>query len=315
MIEDTSSVTSGAESELLDYTMLALGRIFYEKGKFEESIKSYRLVNKNGPNFYDALFEQSWAFFMGGYPMHALGAIHGAESPFFSQVFNPEATMLRSMIYYWLCRYDESRNALADFMEKHAAAIEELNEFLDRQRSDYEVGYQLFENMISGVSGQSLGLHHSILKTNAERDSMLFLRDQYAAVVEEKTRLNTKGIYGSRESIGRAQDYLDRWMTSLRREIGKRFLAELSETKKDYDRLYAQAQFLYVELLMSEKDQILGKSLHASTKITKVAQQLKVSGWADKTQAWKDSRTGEYWWDEVGYYITPVGSKCQGTGP
>jgi tetratricopeptide (TPR) repeat protein len=309
--ENDDGLTS-TEKNLIDYTLLALGRIYYERGKFEDSIKSYRLVSKNGPNFYDALFEQSWAFFMGGYPMHALGAIHGAESPFFSQVFNPESTMLKSMIYYWLCQYDESRNALADFMEKHGSAIEELNEFLDRQRSDYELGYQLFENMVSGVSGKSLGLPHSILKTNAERDSMLFLRDQYAAVVEEKARLDAKGIFSTRNSTERANEYLDRWIASLRKEIGKRFITELQETKKDFERLYAQAQFLYVELLMSEKDQILGKNLHASTKITRVAQQFKVSGWADKTQAWKDSRTGEYWWDEVGFYITPVASRCQG---
>jgi tetratricopeptide (TPR) repeat protein len=309
--QTNQSISASSLANLVDYTYLALGRIYYERGKFDEAIKSYRSVNKNGPNFYDALFEQSWAFFMGGFPMHALGALHGAESPFFVQVFNPEATMLKSMIHYWLCRYDDSRNALADFMEKHAAAIEDLNEFLDRQRSDSEVAYQLFENMISGVSGKSLGLPHAILKTNAERDSMLYLRDQYAAVVEENARIDAKGIFGSKDNVGRASDYLDRWMASLRREIGKRYLAELMETKKDYERLYAQAQFLYVELLMSEKDQILGKNLHASTKITKVSQQYKVSGWADKTQSWKDSRNGEYWWDEVGFYITPVGSSCQ----
>lgn len=305
------TISQNATTNLTDYTHLALGRIYYERGKFDDSIKSYRNVAKNGPNFYDALFEQSWSFFMGGYPMHALGALHGAESPFFQQVFNPEATMLRSMIHYWLCRYDDSRNALADFMEKHAASIEDLNEFLDRQRSDSEVAYQLFENMVSGVSGRSLGLPHAILKTNSERDSMLFLRDQYAAVLEENARLDAKGIFGSKDRTERAADYLDRWMASLRREIGKRFMAELNETKKDYERLYTQAQFLYVELLMSEKDQILGKNLHAATKITKVSQQYKVNGWADKTQAWKDSRNGEYWWDEVGFYINPVGSSCQ----
>ena len=46
------------------------------------------------------------------------------------------------------------------------------------------------------------------------------------------------------------------------------------------------------------------------SKITHVAKKMKVDGWADKTQAWKDSRTGEYWWDEMGYYITPVDSMC-----
>ena len=81
----------------------------------------YRMVNRDGTNFYDSLFEQSWAFFMGGYPMHALGALYAAESPFYTEVFNPEAPMLRSMVHYWLCRYDDSRNALAvaQWLEKN----------------------------------------------------------------------------------------------------------------------------------------------------------------------------------------------------
>ena len=81
--------------------------------------------------------------------------------------------------------------------------------------------------------------------------------------------------------------------------------------KKDFERLHSQAEFLYVELLMSEKDQILGKELHASTKITHVSNRREITGWGKKTQAWGDDSSGEYWWDEVGFYIQPVTSMCQ----
>lgn len=309
-----SPLREPVRQQMADYAYNALGRIYYEKERFLDSAKQYRAVNRSGLNFYDALFEQSWAFFMAGYPMHALGALHGVESPFYAEVFNPEAPLLRSMIYYWLCRYEDSRNALADFMEKHAPAVERLDDFLDRQRLDSETAYQLFENLVSGVSGESLGIPKAILQTASEKDSMLLVRDQYASIVEEKSRLEAKGIFGSKSSIAKPVDYMDRWAGALRKDVGKRFLAELQDMKKDYERLYAQAQFLYVELLMSEKDQLMGKELHASSKITKVNKKLKVTGWGDKTQAWKDSRHGEFWWDEVGYYIVPVEPMCSVPG-
>jgi tetratricopeptide (TPR) repeat protein len=305
-----SPLRESVRDDVVDFAWMALGRIYYEQGKFTESAKAYRQVSRDGSQFYDALFEQSWSFFMGGYPMHSLGALHSVESPFYAEVFNPEAPILRALVHYWLCRYEDSRNALADFMEKHAKNVESLDEFLDRQRLDPETAYQLFENLVSGVSSDSLGMPRTILQTAAEKDSMLLVRDQYASIIEEKRRLESKGIFGNKKGIGRPLDYLERWDKALRKDIGRKFLAELQDMKRDFDRLYSQAQFLYVELLMSEKDQLLGKELHASSKITRVSGKVQVGGWADSTQAWKDSKKGEYWWDEIGWYITRVDSQC-----
>ncbi|MBM4250628.1 MAG: hypothetical protein FJ146_01490 [Deltaproteobacteria bacterium] len=296
---------------LIDYARLALGRVYYERQKFPQAIAMYRGVSRGGRSFYDALFEQSWALFMGGYPAHALGALRGAESPFFKDVFNPEAPLLRAIVHYWLCRYDASRNALADFTELYEPQVKKLSEFLGRRRLDSETAYTLFENLIAGVSEESLGLPRAILSTAAEKDTMLTLRDQYAALLEESRNLEAKGIFGKTAKIARPLEYLNRWSSGLRSDIGKQFLAELQEMKKDFDRLHAQAEFLYVELLMSEKDQILGKELHASTKITSVSSKRDITGWGRKTQSWGDDSSGEYWWDEVGFYIQPVNSMCQ----
>jgi hypothetical protein len=248
---------------------------------------------------------------MAGYPNHALGAIHSIESPFFAQVFNPEGQILKSIVYYWMCRYEDSRTALADFMDKHSVAVESLGTFLDRQQLGEEAGYQLFENLISGVSGDALGIPREVLVTAAEKDTMMHVRDQFAAVIEERSRLEAKGIFGSKKGVTKPMEYMDRWVAALRGDIGKKFVAELRAMKSDYERLYDQAQFLYVELLMSEKEQILGKELHASNKISKVSMKQNVSGWGRKTQSWAaDSEKNEFWWDEVGFYIYRVEPMC-----
>lgn len=308
-----SPLAESSRRALVDYSYLALGRLYYETKRFAEAAKMYRAVSKEGQNFYDAQFEQAWAFFMDGYPMHALGALHAVESPFYQEVANPEAQVLRAMIHYWLCRYDDSRNALADFTERYEPQIKKLNDFLGRQRLDPDIAYNLFENLVSGVSEESLALPRSFLKTAAERDSLLLVRDQYASILEEKNLLEGRGIFGDKAHLAKPLDYLSRWATALKKDIGKRFLAELHDIKADYDRLYSQAQFLYVELLMSEKDHLLGKELHGDSKITRVEKTMQVKGWGDKTQAWKQSRHGEYWWDEVGYYIVPVEPLCTAT--
>lgn len=107
-----------ANENLFDLSYLALGRINYEQKDFQDAFTAYRLVRKDSPYFYEALFEQAWAFFMAGYPNQALGALHGAESPFFSKKFNPEVSILKSSIYYWMCLYEDSKVGLREFLEK-----------------------------------------------------------------------------------------------------------------------------------------------------------------------------------------------------
>ncbi|NBQ53639.1 MAG: hypothetical protein EBU49_08675, partial [Proteobacteria bacterium] len=122
------------DSDLQDLTRLALGRLWYEQKKFQSAAAAYRTVSRNGPQFKTALFEQSWALFMAGFPNHALGAIHGIESPFFKDSFNPEATLLRSIILYWMCSYSDSDRALQEFIARHADPIDRLDNFLARQQ-------------------------------------------------------------------------------------------------------------------------------------------------------------------------------------
>jgi hypothetical protein len=305
-----SPLTDLEKRKMADQALMALGRIYYEKEQFLSSAKMYRSVSDESTSFYDAMFEQSWAFFLGGYPSHALGALRAVESPFYAEVFNPEAAVLRALIHYWMCRYDDSRNALADFLDDNAKGVEELEGFLGRQRLTADSSFQLFEDLISGVSESSLGIDKKILMTASEKDSLLFVRDQYASVITERRRLEARGIFGTKRGVNKSIVYMERWESALRKDIGTKFLRELKSMKKDFDRLYSQAQFLYLELMMSEKDMLLGKNLHAASKITKVSKKQKIYGWGNKTQAWKSSEKNEYWWDEVGFYISPVQSQC-----
>ncbi len=96
----------------------------------------------------------------------------------------------------------------------------------------------------------------------------------------------------------------------LREDIGIRLKNELMAMKKDYERLYDQGQFLYVELLMSKKDQLLGKELHSEGKINKVTQMDNIRGWGKKTQSWASDDKQEYWADELGFHIYRIEPMC-----
>lgn len=293
--------------ELVNYARIALARIFYEQGKFLESAYHYRRVKKNSTLFYDALFEQSWALFMAGKPRYALGTLHSATSPYFKDMYNPEAKVLESTAFFWLCRYDDARNSLADFAAKHSETVGGLQDFLDRQRLTPERSYQLFEDLISKVSGTSLGISRELLETAAQQDSMLLAREQYASVIDELKRLKKRGLYKSKKGRKVLEERLLALATKLQNEIGRVFLLELQAMNESFNIMYNQAQFLYIELLMGQKEQLLGRDLHNQGKTIKNIKQLK--SWGQKTQTWTDLKE-EYWWDEIGFQVLDVEPLC-----
>jgi tetratricopeptide (TPR) repeat protein len=301
--QDLSSLSRQERSLISGDANLALARIYYEQKKFDLSMKHYRRVSRESSSFYDSLFEQSWALFMAGYPNHALGMLFSVRSPFFKEAFNPEATMLASIIYYWMCRYNDSRNELADFIENHQGPIKTLNEYLSRQNISDQSAYTLFENTVTGVSSEGLGMPRSLLMSAAQQDSLMHVRDQYASVLSELQRLEIKGIFGEKDKISTPRGYLVNWAEDLKGDIGRKFIFELRDLKKEFERLNDQAQFLYVELLMSQKDQLLGKELHSETKFNSVVSKENIAGWGKKTQVWATDDKLEYWQDELGYHI------------
>jgi tetratricopeptide (TPR) repeat protein len=308
--QDLSGLRRSELTEMNSYARMALGRLYYQSGRFLDSAREYRTIRRNSNLFYDALFEQSWALFMAGSLKHALGTLYAVNSPYFKDRFNPETKVLESMIYYWMCRYEEARDALADFSEQHREAIESLGGFLDRQRLTAETAYQLFENLITGVSAQAIGIPLSVLHTAAQQDVMLLARDQYATLIEETANLDTYGIYASSADVEQYKNLLATRAAAIRTDIGARFLGELRAMKEHFDELYSQSQFLYLELLMSQKEQILGRELHADDKATRVTDKDAFSGWSRKTQSWQDTKN-EYWWDEIGFQVIDVDPECK----
>jgi tetratricopeptide (TPR) repeat protein len=295
---------------IVNHANMALGRIYYEEEKFSDAIKHYRMVKRDSAQFYDSLFEQSWALFLAGYPNHALGMIYGVRSPFFKNTFNPEATMLAAIIYYWMCRYDDAREELSSFISLHQKGIDTLEKYLARGSSDPNTYYRLFEDTVTGVSSEALGLPREILGMAIQQDNLLYVRDQYASVIREIQSLDKKGIFGNRDRLEGPRGYLEQWAAVLRQEIGIRLYNELKAMKIDFERLYDQSQFLYVELLMSKKDQLLGKELHGDSKIDQVSKVDNIRGWGRKTQSWASDTKQEYWADELGFHIYRIKPLC-----
>ncbi len=307
---NASPLSARKKRIIKDFSNLALARIYYEKGNFQLSYKYYRKVTRKSSLFYESLFEQSWALFMMGQANHALGALYGATSPFFPETSNPEIDILRSSTYFFLCDYANSKNALADFLEKYAPGITALREAVEAKSFDAKKAYKLLENVLTGVSSESLSAPREVLLTIADQDALKIGREEFADFLVEASRFEKRGVYGVKKASKQVMNKIDEISKAIQNYLGKTYLVELKKLSEAYDKLYGQADFLFVELLLSEKDKLLGKELHASTKIRKLTSKKRIKGWGRGNQSWSDKKR-EFWWDEIGSHIYNEKTKCK----
>ena len=266
---------------LKNLAALALGRIYYEEKDFKKSIYFFRQVEKDSLQYYEALFEQSWALFMNGNSNHALGSLYSMSTPFFSDKYNPESSILKAIIYFWICHYDRSRNALADFLEKHQETSKIIKRFTSNKSLNPNLAFKLFKASIDGKKVSEIP--SDVLTFVIEQPSLYAARDQLAAVLEEKNKLLKDGIFGSSKNIPILNKQLNKWIKSLKLSIGKSVIKELKELSKKFNQQMKQAKFLYVELLMSETKQKLGKNLHKDKNAPKENQTYqRIIGWAEE---------------------------------
>jgi hypothetical protein len=85
--------------------------------KLSAAVKYWNRVDVGSEYWLDALFEQSWAYFMAGDYPHALGNIHTIESPYFPNAFYPESDVLKAVIAFTICQYEDATTIVA----KHEA--------------------------------------------------------------------------------------------------------------------------------------------------------------------------------------------------
>src|SRR5262249_4441914 len=101
-----------------------------DQTRLSAAVKYWNKVDVASDMWLDALFEESWAYFMAGDYPHALGNIHTIQSPYFPNSYYPEADILKAVIYFANCQYDDATIIVAKFQKKYEPIKEELTKIL-----------------------------------------------------------------------------------------------------------------------------------------------------------------------------------------
>ena len=313
------------EARMRDLAFLSMARTYYsasvrlddnnvpkiDANKLSAAVKYWNRVDVASEYWLDALFEQSWAYFMAGDYPHALGNIHTIEAPYFPNSFYPEADILKAVISFTICQYEDATTIVARMKKKYEPIKKELESILNRFKGEgsEEAFFRFMKEVREGKANLSPTVRPIV--EIALSDRQLLRNLEYVRVLDEEEARFKKAPASFRNSplggdvtdaLSLARDLAIRNAGTLARERYQRNLDELNEHLRD-------ASKILIDITAAERNkldqQVVSGQLSKEESLT--YGQVKPD---DEHVLWPFR--GEYWRDELGFYRQVVTSKCGG---
>jgi outer membrane protein assembly factor BamD (BamD/ComL family) len=315
----TQAVNARRKSGIVDTqrvgALIGRARAFYQMGRFDDSVKAYKMIPRDSEFWHDSLFESTWAFLRSGRFRSALSNFQSLHSKFYESYYLPESLVLRSILYLYICKYDEVDKVLATYDTTYGRVQSRLNGYLKERRLPKEDLIQM-NNMLAEVKlGQKIGQSYAGIPG-------LALRHISRQAEFKKTYNYLKILYGEKD-LNMAQN--DFWKRSgLGQQINRNLTQRIAITEKYVSSMIRKSLVQINEELLEFSDQKEFIKVEVTTAKTEGALK-KMRGTDDPSDAItaKNSRDfyilngyeywpfqGEYWLDEIGNYQYVGASQC-----
>jgi tetratricopeptide (TPR) repeat protein len=312
------------ESRMRDLAYLSMARTYYSasirleaetnapkiNGKhLSAAVKYWNRIEPASEYWLDALFEESWAYFMAGDYPRALGNIHTIQSPYFPNSFYPEADVLKAVIYFANCNYESAGIVVARFNVKYVPIKKKLEQILKKYKGANQEE-PFFKFLVAVREGRSnIDPEIEPIVGAALSDRQLLRNIEYVRLLNEEMKRFRKAPSAFRvsglgsqikDSLKLARDMAVRQAGELALSRYERNVDELNEHLRDGEKILIDITAAQRNLLDQKLKE--GQVSVADSKIYGVVNP------DNEHVLWPFD--GEYWRDELGFYRQVVESAC-----
>jgi hypothetical protein len=312
------------EDRMRDLAYLSMARTYYSSSitldaetnaptvnstKLSAAVKYWNQVDVTSEYWLDALFEESWAYFMAGDYPRSLGNVHTLGAPYFPNSFYPESEVLKAIIYFTNCNYDAATTVVARFNLRYTPIKDELEKILKNYKGENrEDAFFKFLLDVREGKGDIPATVRPIVEI-ALSDRQLLRNIDYVKLLEEEEKRFKKSPSDFQSSglgmevsdaLKLARDLAVRQAGELALGRYQRYVDELNEHLRNGEKILIDITAAQRNLL-DEKIQTNQVS-KAESKIFGVVKP------DEEHVIWPFN--GEYWRDELGFYRQVVESAC-----
>jgi hypothetical protein len=310
------------EARMRDLAFLSEARTYYsasvrldennsptiDSQKLSAAVKFWNKVDEGSEYWLDALFEESWAYFMAGDYSHALGNVHTIEAPYFPDSYYPEAEILKAVIYFSNCQYDDATTIVAAFNTKYQPIFDDLNKTLAKFKGDNQE--EVFFKFLKDVRAKKADIPPRARKVVelALSDRQLLRNIEYVRVLDEEGKRFSKAPQSfqtsplgndAKDALQLARDIAVRNAGQLAKDRYQRNIDELNEHLRD-------AAKILIDITAAQRNQL--DQAIAGSQLTVAESKANIVKPDEEHVIWPFN--GEYWRDELGFYRQTITSKC-----
>jgi tetratricopeptide (TPR) repeat protein len=312
------------EQRMLDLAYLSMARTYYSASvrldaetniptidgqKLSAAVKYWNKIDVSSEYWLDALFEESWAYFMAGDYPRALGNIHTIQSPYFPNSFYPEADILKAVIYFANCNYDAATIVVARFNKHYVPIRDELKKIMAKYKGGNQE--EEFFKFLKKLRDHNTSLNPSIepIVANALSDRQLLRNIEYVRLLEEESgrfkkspsSFQNSGIGQQvRDALGLARDLAVKRAGELALSRYQRFIDEIDEHVRNGEKIL-------IDITAAQRN-LLDQKLKSGQVSKADSQVFGVVNPDEEHVLWPWD--GEFWRDELGFYRQVVLSTC-----
>ena len=311
------------EARMRDLAYLSMARTFYsasvkvdentnaptvDQTRLSAAVKYWNKVDQGSEYWLDALFEESWAYFMAGDYSHALGNIHTLEAPYFPHSYYPEADVLKAVIYFSNCQYDDALTIVAKFQGRYQPIRDELTKILDKFKGENQENE--FFKFLKDVRDDKAQLDPKvapIVKTSLSDRQLLRNLEYVRLLDEEEARFkkapnsfkDAKVADLVKDSVHDARELAVRNAGNLARGRYQRNLQDLNEQLRN-------GQKILIDITAAKRNEL--DQAMANQQVSVEESKANIVRPDEEHVIWPFQ--GEYWRDELGFYRQTITSKC-----
>lgn len=308
------------QERMVDLAWLSLARVYYTAANrvnpetnertvdgrlLGNAVEAWNRVPTSSEYWLDALFEESWAFFLADEYARALGNVHTLYSPYFESAYYPEALVLKAVVFFSNCQLDNADAMVQMFHDRFDPVRSELDSTL-AQFQDNQAFFDFLQRVRSGQANLSPRIRGIV--TSALSDRTLLRNLEYVRVLDqEDTRLTAANAAFTNSSLGvRIRQDIAIAKAFAVDQTGDLARARYSRLVDELGDLLGQADRVSIEVLAARRDQLSQEMQD---------QMLNPTGSAggnvevdEEHQVWPFD--GEYWRDELPFYRQQVTNRC-----
>jgi tetratricopeptide (TPR) repeat protein len=287
-----------------ELAQLQMARVFYSTQQFDTSIKYFEKLPQDSADWAESLFEASWAYFMKTLNSKALGNIHTLNAPYFENNFYPEAVLLRAVIYFNYCLYDQAEEAIADFNDKYGPLTKNLKDIVGKFDDNAEF-YEYVKKVKAGKAG--LDPQTDRLVMSVLNDKTLLKNFQWVDEINKELEMLKRSdkAWQTTQVATEVLQELTVAQSTAQTDAGKVARDRVDRLSRELGALARDGVKIKYEILNAKADKLSQAAAGGRISSTHKEEPIIID---DEHFQWKFD--GEYWKDELGYYRFRIKSRC-----